>query len=207
MKRLAVGLALLALAASAALFIAPGASSTTKRLSTLSPSQFPFGHQCATPGADFLCTDVQDYLSKDTVKGGSPNGKVPWTGPYLGHDEPSALFYSHVPGSGNDATFNLTLPKQPPAQPAQDGSGTSWGFSSIRRSGSGWRCATTPRIRTTRARVRLTRTRTSTTIRLRRRLTSSASIRGRRSWRCSSIRPAGRRVDRPVAAPLSGAPR
>jgi hypothetical protein len=127
-RRFTFGIALLALAAAAALFIAPGASSSSKRLTVLSPSQMPFGHRCATPGADFLCTDVMDYLSKDTVVGGSANGTVPWTGPYLGHDEPSALFYSHVPGSGNDTTFNLTLPKQPPAFPAQNGSGTAWDF-------------------------------------------------------------------------------
>ena len=124
-RRFPVGLALLAITASAALFIASGASSGTKTVKITTP---PMGHRCATPGQDWACTDVQDFLSKNTVVGGSPNGKVSWTGPYLGHDEPSALFYSHVPGSGNDITFNLTLPKDPPAQPVQDGSGTTWSF-------------------------------------------------------------------------------
>src|SRR6266851_3440729 len=33
---------------------------------------------------------------------------------YVGHDEPSTLFYSSVPGSGNRMTYRLTLPVDPP---------------------------------------------------------------------------------------------
>jgi hypothetical protein len=36
---------------------------------------------------------------------------------YVGHDEPSLLFYSNVPGSGNRMRYTMTLPKEPPAQP------------------------------------------------------------------------------------------
>jgi len=36
-------------------------------------------------------------------------------GVYVGHDEPSVLFYSGVNGSGNRARFQLNLPKDPPA--------------------------------------------------------------------------------------------
>ncbi len=32
-------------------------------------------------------------------------------GPYVGHDEPSILFYDHRHGSGNDVTYNIRLPK------------------------------------------------------------------------------------------------
>jgi hypothetical protein len=32
---------------------------------------------------------------------------------YIGHDEPSNLFYSNVPGSGNQMRYQLTLPKDP----------------------------------------------------------------------------------------------
>src|SRR5712671_615404 len=32
---------------------------------------------------------------------------------YVGHDEPSLLFYSSQPGSGNQMTYQLTLPKDP----------------------------------------------------------------------------------------------
>jgi len=47
---------------------------------------------------------------------------------YIGHDEPSVLFNSSTPGSGNDNLYNLTLPKDPPVQPTQDGSGGTDNF-------------------------------------------------------------------------------
>jgi hypothetical protein len=49
----------------------------------------------------------------------------PWNsqGQYTGHDEPSLLFYSTVPGSGNSSVYNLTLPTDPANAPMQDGSG------------------------------------------------------------------------------------
>jgi hypothetical protein len=34
-------------------------------------------------------------------------------GHYVGHDEPSTLFYSNVPGSGNRMSYQLTLPNDP----------------------------------------------------------------------------------------------
>jgi hypothetical protein len=50
-------------------------------------------------------------------------------GPYVGHDEPSILFYDHRHGSGNDVTYNIRLPKDPPTQPTQDSSnGVYWSF-------------------------------------------------------------------------------
>ena len=33
---------------------------------------------------------------------------------YVGHDEPSLAFKSSRPGSGNDITYDLRLPKEPP---------------------------------------------------------------------------------------------
>ncbi|HEU5374273.1 MAG TPA: hypothetical protein VFV38_02455 [Ktedonobacteraceae bacterium] len=36
---------------------------------------------------------------------------------YVGHDEPSVLFYSNRPGSGNHMQYELTLPKDPPPTP------------------------------------------------------------------------------------------
>ena len=47
---------------------------------------------------------------------------------YIGHDEPSALFYSNRPGSGNSNVYQVTLPTDPKDQPSQDGSGTTWNF-------------------------------------------------------------------------------
>jgi len=49
-------------------------------------------------------------------------------GEYIGHDEPSLLFYSGQPGSGNDNTYNITLPTDPPLIPKQDGGGGTWNF-------------------------------------------------------------------------------
>jgi hypothetical protein len=48
--------------------------------------------------------------------------------PYIGHDEPATLFYSNQPGAGNNVSYNLTLPKDPPTRPRQDGSGGTFGF-------------------------------------------------------------------------------
>jgi hypothetical protein len=43
-------------------------------------------------------------------------------GVYVGHDEPSTLFYSNVPGSGNRMRYELTLPKDPsPSDPLTPG--------------------------------------------------------------------------------------
>jgi hypothetical protein len=41
---------------------------------------------------------------------------------YVGHDEPSAVFYSDVPGAGNHMTYSLRLPRDPsPANPNTPG--------------------------------------------------------------------------------------
>jgi hypothetical protein len=45
-----------------------------------------------------------------------------------GHDEPSLLFYSTVPGSGNSTQATLKLPTDPVAAPKQDGTGSTWNF-------------------------------------------------------------------------------
>jgi hypothetical protein len=47
---------------------------------------------------------------------------------YVGHDEPAANFYGSTPGAGNDVTYTIRLPKDPPQQPKQDGSGATWNF-------------------------------------------------------------------------------
>ncbi len=47
---------------------------------------------------------------------------------YIGHDEPATLFYSNVPGSGNNVTYQMTLPKDPPTPPRNNGSGGTDGF-------------------------------------------------------------------------------
>lgn len=52
-----------------------------------------------------LCTEVAD---SESVFGENV---------YVGHDEPSTLFYSNRPGSGNQMRYQLTLPKDPPPTP------------------------------------------------------------------------------------------
>ena len=59
-----------------------------------------------------LCVDVYDHAA----------------GEYVGHDEPSLEFKSGEAGSGNDMTYELRLPNDPPTKPNQDGSGGTWNF-------------------------------------------------------------------------------
>jgi|SRR5579862_356804 len=48
--------------------------------------------------------------------------------PYVGHDEPSLLFYSSTPGSGNSGVYLIRLPKDPPTLPNQAGTGGTFNF-------------------------------------------------------------------------------
>ena len=51
-------------------------------------------------------------------------------GYYVGHDEPSLEFKSNVPGSGNNMTYVMTLPRDPKTQPTAFGGLTTptWNF-------------------------------------------------------------------------------
>ncbi len=49
-------------------------------------------------------------------------------GHYIGHDEPSVGFVSNRPGSGNDVTYTVRLPKNPPTRPNQQATGGTWDF-------------------------------------------------------------------------------
>ena len=42
-------------------------------------------------------------------------------GHYVGHDEPSVLFNSDVPGSGNHMSYNVVLPKDPVGEQPEQG--------------------------------------------------------------------------------------
>src|SRR5512139_719447 len=57
-----------------------------------------------------------------------PVDSVGYEGRYTGHDEPSVLFYSDRPGSGNNQQYELTIPKDPPIPPKQDGTGGTFNF-------------------------------------------------------------------------------
>lgn len=51
-----------------------------------------------------------------------------YQGEYTGHDEPSLLFYSDTPGSGNNAAYRMVVPRDPPILPTQDGTGGTFNF-------------------------------------------------------------------------------
>ncbi len=51
-----------------------------------------------------------------------------YEGYYTGHDEPSVLFYSGTAGAGNNQAYTLSLPKDPPNAPTQNGTGGTFNF-------------------------------------------------------------------------------
>ena len=55
-------------------------------------------------------------------------GPVGYNGKYVGHDEPSVLFYSNRAGSGNNNNYLLKLPKDPPVAPNQSATGGTDNF-------------------------------------------------------------------------------
>jgi hypothetical protein len=61
-----------------------------------------------------ICTEVADSIG--------------YGGAYTGHDEPSVLFYSDTPGSGNSDKYTVTLPSDPHFLPNQAGTGATWNF-------------------------------------------------------------------------------
>ncbi|HEX8135533.1 MAG TPA: hypothetical protein VF880_19145 [Actinomycetes bacterium] len=63
---------------------------------------------------DPLCAETADAIG--------------YEGRYTGHDEPSVLFYSDRPGSGNNNRYRLILPQDPPTLPTQDGTGGTFNF-------------------------------------------------------------------------------
>ncbi len=71
----------------------------------------PWGSLCDSNSS--VCADPQGWLDN-------------W---YVGHDEPSVLFKSDRPGTGNDMTYLLTLPTDPRRQPNASGAdSTTWNF-------------------------------------------------------------------------------
>src|SRR5260370_13609248 len=70
------------------------------------------GHMAMECADRQICADVQDPAAF-SYAGYS----------YVGHDEPSLLFYSGTAGARNSYISRLTLPTDPPNQPTQNGSG------------------------------------------------------------------------------------
>src|SRR5215471_6905845 len=98
---------LLALALAAATVVAiPGATGAGPNRNR------PVAFQCDRNGS--LCTEPLDPYS--------------YEGSYVGHDEPSLLFYSDTPGSGNNQLYHLQIPTESTQLPTQDGNGGTWNF-------------------------------------------------------------------------------
>ncbi len=86
----------------------------------------PVGTAFGSPTAGKLGLDESVCASRVSLCA-DPRGGL--DGYYVGHDEPSLEFKSNVPGSGNNATYVITLPKDPTAQPNASGAGgTTWNF-------------------------------------------------------------------------------
>ena len=82
----------------------------------------------ATPGAGKLGLDDPVCASSVSLCA-DVHGTL--DGYYVGHDEPSLEFKSNLPGSGNDMTYVVTLPKDPTVQPTAFGDpagSTTWNF-------------------------------------------------------------------------------
>ena len=72
---------------------------------------------CSVPAHGADCADASSIYPP-----------VGYGGKYVGHDEPSMLFYSNKAGSGNNDTYLLRLPKDPPVPPNQNGTGGTDNF-------------------------------------------------------------------------------
>jgi hypothetical protein len=91
---------------------------------TISAATGPAGAATSTPthahidcaSARAFCTEVHD--SEDVFG----------EGVYVGHDEPSVLFYDGHQGAGNNQTYLMRLPKEPPTLPNQQGTGGTFNF-------------------------------------------------------------------------------
>ena len=98
-----------------------------------------------------------------------------------------------APGSGNSNLYQLQLPTDPKVLPNQAGTAGTLNFQLHPAFWFGMAlCDNQSAPEFTHARARPTATPTSSTARTRRRPTTSGSTRARRSWSCSSTRPAGR---------------
>jgi hypothetical protein len=61
------------------------------------------------------CTDIRGF--DGIYNSNTWDGRFYDNGHYIGHDEPDLTFLSNQPGSGNDVTWNETLPRDPIAVP------------------------------------------------------------------------------------------
>jgi hypothetical protein len=114
-KLAALSLLSISLLAAAALpaSAAGAASQASSRTQVLKDSSESYYNEPLCSSKHSLCVDSQQ----------APYGK------YVGHDEPSLEFKSNLPGSGNDMTYTMVLPRDPKTQPNGSGAGgTTWNF-------------------------------------------------------------------------------
>jgi len=110
---------ILVILAAFALVTSMGTSATAR--TTRKPSMTGRATSSIQDERRFLCNEG-DPLCAETADA------IGYEGRYTGHDEPSALFYSDKPGSGNNNRYRLVLPKDPPTLPTQDGTGGTFNF-------------------------------------------------------------------------------
>jgi hypothetical protein len=68
------------------------------------------------------CDDFDSGLCRERVIRRNYEGR------YSGHDEPALIFYSNTPGAGDSGVYLITLPKDSPKVPTQDGKGGTFNF-------------------------------------------------------------------------------
>jgi hypothetical protein len=78
----------------------------------LAAALVPITQAAAAPHASIHC-ELGHVLCPELLNSEDAFGQ----GVYVGHDEPSLQFYSNVPGSGNRAQYQLTLPADPAPVP------------------------------------------------------------------------------------------
>jgi len=101
------------LAAAAAIPASAAASHASSQATVASGLVKSLGGSSLCTSKLSLCVDANQY----------PYGK------YVGHDEPSLEFKSNIPGSGNDMSYTMVLPRDPKTQPTASGAGgTTWNF-------------------------------------------------------------------------------
>jgi hypothetical protein len=110
-------LALLAGALLIASFATAASANTLHRGAALAASF----SAASAPELRFRC-DEGDPLCAETAD------SVGYEGRYSGHDEPSLIFYSNTAGSGNNQSYRMVIPKDPPTLPKQDGTGGTFNF-------------------------------------------------------------------------------
>ena len=91
-------------------------SAPSQRTSTLGRAAATGAHEARLrcDEGDPLCAETADAIG--------------YEGRYTGHDEPSLLFYSDKPGAGNDSSYRVVVPRDPPILPRQDGKGGTFNF-------------------------------------------------------------------------------